>query len=62
MRERAGIDVPDLRWYRAFAAYKLAVILEGIHFRYQAGDTVGSGFDRIGALVEPLAAKGLEVR
>src|SRR5690606_23484557 len=21
--ERAGIDVPDLRWYRAFAAYKL---------------------------------------
>ena len=60
--ERAGIGVPDLRWYRAFAAYKLAVILEGIHFRYQAGDTVGAGFDRIGALVEPLATKGLEVR
>jgi len=60
--ERAGIEIPDLRWYRAFAAYKLAVILEGIHFRYQAGDTVGSGFDRMGALVEPLATKGLEVR
>jgi aminoglycoside phosphotransferase (APT) family kinase protein len=59
---RAGIGVPDLRWYRAFAAYKLAVILEGIHYRYQAGDTVGSGFDRMGALVEPLATKGLEVR
>ncbi|MEV8266811.1 phosphotransferase family protein [Microbacterium sp. NPDC076911] len=60
--ERAGTGIPDLRWYRAFAAYKLAVILEGIHFRYQAGDTVGEGFDRIGALVAPLASKGLEVR
>ncbi|MFB7892930.1 phosphotransferase family protein [Microbacterium sp. NPDC056044] len=57
--ERAGIAVPDLRWYRAFAAYKLAVILEGIHFRYQAGDTVGEGFDRMGGLVEPLALTGL---
>ncbi|MGC5169068.1 phosphotransferase family protein [Microbacterium sp. DT81.1] len=60
--ERAGIAVPDLHWYRAFAAYKLAVILEGIHYRFQAGDTVGEGFDRIGALVEPLARRGREVR
>ena len=57
--ERAGIDVPDLRWYRAFAAYKLAVILEGIHFRFRAGDTVGEGFDRIGDIVDPLARTGL---
>ena len=60
--QRAGIGIPDLHWYRAFAAYKLAVILEGIHYRFQAGDTVGEGFDRMGALVEPLAQKGLEVR
>lgn len=60
--ERAGIPVPDLRWYRAFAAYKLAVILEGIHYRHQAGGTVGEGFERLGALVEPLARRGLEVR
>ncbi|MDY0910512.1 phosphotransferase family protein [Microbacterium sp. CFBP9034] len=60
--QRAGIGIPDLRWYRAFAAYKLAVILEGIHYRYQAGDTVGEGFDRMGGLVEPLAGMGLEVR
>ncbi|MRG60033.1 phosphotransferase [Agromyces sp. CFH 90414] len=57
--ERAGIAVPDLSWYRAFAAFKLAVILEGIHFRFRAGETVGDGFDRIGDLVEPLAADGL---
>jgi aminoglycoside phosphotransferase (APT) family kinase protein len=56
---RTGTVVPDLWWYRAFAAYKLAVILEGIHFRYRAGETVGDGFDAIGDLVAPLAADGL---
>lgn len=57
---RAGIAVPALGWYRSFAAYKLAVILEGIHYRFRAGDTVGAGFDRMGGLVEPLARRGLE--
>ena len=56
---RLGAGIPELGWYRAFAAYKLAVILEGIHFRYLGGDTVGDGFDRIGALVAPLADEGL---
>ncbi|MES2170108.1 MAG: phosphotransferase family protein [Actinomycetota bacterium] len=54
-----GITVPDLSWYLAFSAYKLAVILEGIHFRFQAGETVGAGFDAIGGLVAPLARVGL---
>ncbi|MCR2783167.1 MULTISPECIES: phosphotransferase family protein [unclassified Microbacterium] len=57
---RAGVDLPALGWYRAFAAYKLAVILEGIHYRFRSGDTVGDGFDAMGALVEPLARQGLE--
>ncbi|WP_082573674.1 phosphotransferase family protein [Cellulomonas sp. Root137] len=56
---RLGSSVPELGWYRAFAAYKLAVILEGIHFRFLGGDTVGDGFDRIGGLVGPLADEGL---
>jgi len=56
---RVDVDPPDLWWYRAFAAYKLAVILEGIHYRYRAGETVGAGFDTIGDLVAPLAADGL---
>ena len=30
------------------ACFKLAVILEGIHYRYTLGQTVGAGFDRIG--------------
>ncbi|MET4705136.1 phosphotransferase family protein [Frigoribacterium sp. UYMn621] len=54
-----GTAVPELSWYLAFAAYKLAIILEGIHLRFQAGETVGSGFDTIGGLVTPLARAGL---
>ena len=54
-----GTGVPELSWYLGFAAYKLAIILEGIHFRFQAGETVGSGFDTIGGLVTPLAKAGL---
>ncbi|MBT0994051.1 phosphotransferase family protein [Cellulomonas sp. DKR-3] len=57
--EHRGVRIPDLHWYRAFAAYKLAVILEGVHFRFRAGETVGTGFDTIGDLVVPLARDGL---
>jgi len=53
-----GVAVPPLGWYRAFAAYKLAVILEGIHKRFSAGQTVGAGFEQVGALVAPLASWG----
>jgi hypothetical protein len=35
------------------------VIAEGIHFRFSRGETVGAGFDSIGALVEPIAGEGL---
>lgn len=56
---RVGRSIPDLGWYRGFAAYKLAVIAEGIHYRYQQHETVGDGFSRIGSMVEPLADDGL---
>ena len=42
-----GRDVGDLHWYVGFAAFKLAVILEGVHFRYTKGQTVGAGFDTV---------------
>ncbi|MFF8194188.1 phosphotransferase family protein [Streptomyces bobili] len=48
---RSGRDVSAVSWYTAFAWFKLAVILEGIHYRYTLGQTVGHGFDRIGELV-----------
>jgi len=56
---RRGADLSDLDWYVALASFKLAVILEGIHYRYTQGQTVGEGFDEVGAMVQPLVAKGL---
>ncbi|BCJ54124.1 acyl-CoA dehydrogenase [Actinoplanes sp. NBRC 14428] len=58
--ERSGRDVSDLHWYVAFAAFKLAVILEGVHYRYVQGQTVGDGFDTVGAMVGPLVTQGHE--
>ena len=57
---RSGRDVSDLHWYVAFAAFKLAVILEGVHYRYVQGQTVGDGFETIGNLVGPLVMRGHE--
>ena len=57
--ERSGRDVSNLRWYSAFAAFKLAVVLEGVHFRFQHGATLGSGFEGIADLVPPLVQRGL---
>ncbi|WP_424893530.1 phosphotransferase family protein [Streptomyces sp. XH2] len=55
----SGRDVSALPWYTAFAYFKLAVILEGIHYRYTLGQTVGAGFDRIGQLVPLFIDNGL---
>jgi aminoglycoside phosphotransferase (APT) family kinase protein len=52
------LDVSRLDWYVAMAYFKLAVVLEGIHYRYTRGQTVGAGFDQIGALVAPLVTAG----
>ncbi|MBV1937701.1 phosphotransferase family protein [Streptomyces sp. BV286] len=56
---RSGRDVTAVAWYTAFAWFKLAVILEGIHYRYTLGQTVGAGFDRIGDLVPVFIEHGL---
>ena len=55
----SGRDVARINWYTAFAYFKLAVILEGIHYRYTLGQTVGPGFDRIGDLVPAFIHDGL---
>ncbi|MGC4807592.1 phosphotransferase family protein [Micromonospora sp. DT233] len=57
---RSGRRLDDLDWYLAFAAFKLAVILEGVHYRYVRGQTVGAGFDTVGGRVPSLVAQGLE--
>jgi aminoglycoside phosphotransferase (APT) family kinase protein len=44
-----GREVGDLGFHLALGYFKLGVILEGIHYRYLQGQTVGEGFDQIGA-------------
>ncbi|MEC3918315.1 phosphotransferase family protein [Nocardia sp. CDC160] len=56
---RSGRDISDIGFYVALASYKLAVISEGIYFRFTHGQTVGSGFEHFGAGVEPLLQAGL---
>ncbi|MFI6764337.1 phosphotransferase family protein [Streptomyces sp. NPDC050355] len=55
----SGRDTSSIAWYTAFAWFKLAVILEGIHYRFTLGQTVGAGFDRIGELVPVFIDRGL---
>jgi aminoglycoside phosphotransferase (APT) family kinase protein len=52
--ELTGFDLRDLDFYVAFASYKLAVILEGIHARFLQKATVGDGFEEIGESVPVL--------
>ncbi|MEU4710288.1 phosphotransferase family protein [Nocardia salmonicida] len=56
---RSDRDMSRFGFYLGLAAYKLAAILEGVHYRYLHGQTVGEGFETIGASVEPLLETGL---
>lgn len=57
---RTGRDLGHLGFYEGLACFKLAVILEGIHYRFVHGQTVGDGFARVGEMTEPLLALGHE--
>ncbi|GLZ28358.1 acyl-CoA dehydrogenase [Lentzea sp. NBRC 105346] len=57
--DRTGTDVKNLGWYIAFGYFKLAVILEGIHYRFTTGKTVGAGFEKLGQFTLPLVVQGL---
>jgi len=56
----SGRDLGDMGFHLGLAYFKLAVILEGIHFRFLQGATVGEGFEQIGAGFDPLIAAGLD--
>lgn len=55
-----GRDLARLDWYIVFALYKLAVIVEGIHARFLAGETVGAGFEVYGPRVAPAIEMAVE--
>jgi aminoglycoside phosphotransferase (APT) family kinase protein len=57
----SGRDLDHINFYRALGYFKLAIIAEGIHNRFLAGLTVGSGFDTVGGAVAPLVEAGLNL-
>jgi aminoglycoside phosphotransferase (APT) family kinase protein len=57
--DRSGRELSAMGFYLGLAYFKLAVILEGVHYRFAHGQTVGAGFDTVGVIVEPLIAAGL---
>jgi|FLYL01.1.fsa_nt_gi aminoglycoside phosphotransferase (APT) family kinase protein len=58
---KSGRSLKELDFYIVLAHFKLAVILENMHARFQAGGTVGAGFEAIGQQVFVLARSGLAV-
>lgn len=58
--DRSGRDLSHLGFHLGLAYFKIAVILEGIHCRYTLGQTVGEGFENVGAATEPLIRAGLD--
>ncbi|HEX6030773.1 MAG TPA: phosphotransferase family protein, partial [Tepidiformaceae bacterium] len=59
--ERSGRSVEFVDWYLVMAAYKLAVIVEGIWARHLKGQTVGEGFEGYGERVVHLVKRALAV-
>jgi aminoglycoside phosphotransferase (APT) family kinase protein len=57
--DASGRSAEGFGFYLGLAAYKLAAILEGIHYRHLQGQTLGEGFDDVGRLVEPVIDCGL---
>jgi aminoglycoside phosphotransferase (APT) family kinase protein len=57
---RSSRDLSDLGFHLGLGAFKLAVILEGIHYRHLQGQTVGPGFEQMGEIVDPLLEAGLD--
>jgi aminoglycoside phosphotransferase (APT) family kinase protein len=54
---RTGFEVAALPWYLAFAAFKLAVIIQQIYIRYRRGQTRDERFRGFANAVEALAQK-----
>ena len=55
--ERTGFDVAGIDWYVAFAAFKLAVIIQQIYIRWRRGQTQDERFRDYGRRVAVLARK-----
>jgi aminoglycoside phosphotransferase (APT) family kinase protein len=59
--DRTGLPLDDLDWYRAFAHFKFAVIIQGIKARVKAGVMGGQDFGDLTSAVANTAEAGLAV-
>ena len=51
---KTGFNVENINWYYAFGAFKLAVILQQIFYRYQNGQTQDERFSNFGKRIDAL--------
>lgn len=58
---KSGRSVEHIEFYEIFANYKIGIIMEGIHARYLAGETVGDIFDDAGEVAAWMLENGLAV-
>ena len=59
--ELSGRDLSILGFHLGLGYFKIAVICEGIYYRYTHGQTLGEGFGDIGAAPGPLIQAGLAI-
>ena len=59
--ELSGRDLSNLGFHLGLGYFKIAVICEGIYYRYTHGQTLGEGFGDIGAAPGPLIQAGLAI-
>ena len=52
--KKTGFNVENINWYYAFGAFKLAVILQQIFYRYQRGQTQDERFSNFGKRIDAL--------
>ena len=53
----SGRDVTDIRFYEAFAVFKVAVVIQQIYFRFRSGQTDDPRFAALGNRVASLAGR-----
>ncbi|MCB2224046.1 MAG: phosphotransferase family protein [Actinobacteria bacterium] len=58
---RTGFDVTGTAFYEALALFRIAVIVQQIYIRWRRGQTGDDRFAALGALVPPVAARGVEL-
>jgi aminoglycoside phosphotransferase (APT) family kinase protein len=59
--ERTGRGLDDLRFYCAFAGWKIAIIMEGSNHRFKQGHADDSMFSALDAVVPMLAQRSLQL-